>query len=115
MMIEIFKNIEIEVSYVNKTTIIIENLIIDSKVIANSWLEIIDFLELFQSYIKNHLSFDITYPFDKLVFKLHKSKRDEILLSMDFGESTYAFSKLNASKIVHKINRILARCDLLYQ
>jgi len=115
MMIEIFKNIEIEVRYINKTTVIVENLIIDNKVIANSWLEIINFLELFQSYIKNHLSFNITYPFDKLVFKLHKSKRDEILLSMNFEGNIYAFSKLNASKIVHKINRILARCDLLYQ
>ena len=114
MTIKIFKNLEIKIKHMTKTTIVVENLILEDEIIANNWLEIVDFLELFQSYIKNHLSFDVVYPFDLIEFKLHKSKTNEIFFTMTFKNNTYAFSKLNASRIVHKINRILARCNLLY-
>lgn len=40
MMIKIFKNLEIEIRHISKTTIVVENLILDDKIIANNWLEI---------------------------------------------------------------------------
>jgi len=115
MIIEISKNIEIEIRQISKNTIFFESLIIENHLITHDWLKIIDFLELFQEYTKNHLSFDVNYQLNQIQFKLYKSKSEEILLSMYLDDNIYAFSKLNAARITHKINRILARCDLFYQ
>ena len=87
---------------------------IDDVVVLNHWIPTIDFLEIFQSYQKNFLALNKIYELYEIEFIAYKCKDDSIVyLFMKSNEKEYKFSKYDAAKIVHKLNRILARCNLL--
>lgn len=83
--------------------------------VIKEWTELVDFVEHFQAYTRNFLTFENTYRNGpQLQFRLAK-KANQVLLTMEYMDIVFEFSKLDALKVVHKINRVLTRCDLFHQ
>ncbi|QOY53200.1 hypothetical protein [Candidatus Sulfurimonas baltica] len=109
----IAKNIYAAVEHTGKE-IHFSGIKIDDILVFEHWIPCIDFLEIFQSYQKNFLVLDKLYEVYEIEFIVYKCKDDSIVyLSMQYNEKEYKFSKYDAAKIVHKLNRILARCNLM--
>ena len=112
MIIKVTKNIDILVDILDKKTLF-KGLFINEVLYLKKWTDFCDFIEYFNAYIKNHLKIDEEYHYKNINFELTK-KDNSVLLAMYAKRQWYTFSKLEASQLVHKCNRILARCDLLY-
>lgn len=85
---------------------------------CEDWLTAIDIMEYFSGFSKNILQVESTYdahaPFYCIVVKQDKN----ISLAFGIGDDKYSsdliyFSKLDCNQFVHKLNRILSRCDIL--
>ncbi len=93
--------------------ITLEGLYFNSVLILYDWLKIVDFVEYFQAFQKNHLLSNHTYSIDNTI-EFELTKQDErVLLSMLISGQWIHFDKLKAAQMSQKINRVLARCDLL--
>lgn len=93
---------------------IFEGLYYRQELLTLEWTELVDFVEFFQAYLKNHLQMTQTYRWgEELTFSLVKQD-GMVQLNVTFAYENLTFSKLEAAQLVHKVNRVLARCDLLY-
>ena len=90
-----------------------QGLCYEDEFILKEWIEYCDFIEYFNAYLRNYLQIDKEYRYKNLYFELVKKER-AVLLMMWTGEKWHSFSKLEASQLVHKCNRVLARCDLFH-
>lgn len=113
--IEICNNIiSIRVDFKQKNIVVFDTLILGQESITSNFCDLIDFIEYFNCYKNNLLNLNKTYYFlDSIKFDLQQNE-SSISLVMHLENESYAFSKLYASRIVHKLNRIIARCDLLH-
>lgn len=111
MLIALNDRLLVQLEQENKKTKLI-GLYFDQELVTETWTEIVDFMEIYQSFLRNHLDTNEEYHFKKMLFRLEKDTGRTMLVSYAYGiRQTY--DKLEAARLVHKLNRVLARTELL--
>lgn len=114
MIIKLIDQIYLLVERRTQQQVILVGLFDHETLLINEWTDLSDFCEYFQSFTRNHLAMGEKYFIKGIDFELHKQK-NTVVLAMYCQGRWYYFSKLEASQVLHKMNRVLGRCDLLYQ
>lgn len=87
-------------------------LLAEDHMVIKDWIRAVDFIECLQAYIKNHLVTEKYYDEGAFCFEVIK-KDHAVLLEVSFEvDYSYQYTKLEAARIAHKLNRVLSRCDL---
>jgi len=85
------------------------------ELLTDNWTELIDMLEIFQAFNRNHLNVTKKYKWKSLSeFSLFKHEGN-IYLQFDYDLEGFSVSKLESAQIGHKLNRVLSRCNLFYE
>ena len=93
-------------------TMLLHGLYFHDQLLTTEWTDIVDFVEIFQAFNKNHLQFSKQYPFTEYLTLSLCKEEDSVYLQMSSTYDDFLILKLEAAQIVHKTNRILARCTL---
>ncbi len=115
MTVELNNKISIKIEPVNKSKTRLIGLFYDDRLILREWYKIVDLVECFQAFQKNHLSMDETYTIDYLIELELRKKNDKVTLAVYIDNSWLYFNKLESAQIAHKISRVLARCDIFLE
>lgn len=88
-----------------------DSLMAEGEEVLTEWTDMVDFIEYLQSYVRGHLITGAEYELKSLF--LHLEKHNGIVcLFIHYKHEEYFYTKLEASQIAHKLNRVLGRCDL---
>jgi hypothetical protein len=112
--IKISDRFTVKVKHHSKSKTTLVGLFYEHELITLDWTEIIDFMEIFQAYLKNYLTVGEEYPFLSHMTIVLAKHQGKVALEIYTQSSREIFTKLDAGRLVHKLNRILSRCDLLY-
>ncbi|MFA6188327.1 MAG: hypothetical protein WC680_03510 [Sulfuricurvum sp.] len=121
MIIQIFEGLSCELKVVkdaNKITkrYVLDSLIMNTKIIATSWDELVDFAEIFNAFNKNCLNNGYTYFIQDCYFKLLTNVGKPPRLNIFFYRInregySYDFTKYETLLVYNKLSKIVNKCD----
>lgn len=95
----------------------IYSVVVDSKMVAESWSEVADFAEIFNAFNRNALVNEVKYQINKVHYALiladKKPPKVAIALYEDDEKEWkyYTFTKVEALLVYNKLTKILNKCD----
>lgn len=112
MIIELRNAISIHIEPVKNSKMRLVGLFYKDHLLLQEWIKIVDLVECFQAFQKNHLSIGETYIIDNLIELELRKHNGKVILATYIYDSWIYLDKLETAQITQKLHRVLARCDL---
>jgi hypothetical protein len=95
----------------------IYSVVVDSKIVAESWSEVADFSEIFNAFNRNALVNETKYKLNKVHYALMLADKQPPKLAIALYEKDekewkyYKYTKVESLLIYNKLTKILNKCD----
>lgn len=95
----------------------INSVILDSKMVAESWGEVADFSEIFNAFNRNSLVNEVKYQINKVHYALILADKQPPKLAIALYQKDekewkyYKYTKVESLLIYNKLTKILNKCD----
>lgn len=95
----------------------INSVILDSKMVAESWSEVADFSEIFNAFNRNSLVNEVKYQINKIHYALILADKQPPKLAIALYQKDekewkyYKYTKVESLLIYNKLTKILNKCD----
>ncbi|MDP3265796.1 MAG: hypothetical protein Q8M39_03095 [Sulfuricurvum sp.] len=95
----------------------IDSVVIDSKIVSESWSEVADFSEIFNAFNRNALLNEVKYKTNEVHYTLILAEKQPPKLAIALYEEDekewqyYKFTKVESLLIYNKLTKILNKCD----
>jgi hypothetical protein len=95
----------------------IYSVVVDSKIVAESWSEVADFSEIFNAFNRNALVNETKYKMNKVHYALILADKQPPKVAIALYEENdkewkyYKYTKVESLLIYNKLTKILNKCD----